>query len=235
LLTPCQNGTTKNIRGVAQDDFNKVLMPMQVAVEREIARYLLASNATAGGFGSSVSAAQAVYAIPSWSIELNEYPRPAAQLLSLVGSVAPTFLLAAAMFVFSIQIFNVVQERELKLRSSMRVMGVSDAVWWLSWVLWDICFTNVLEALLICAFGNAFPFDLFRRNQFSVVFIHFWLFLCSLTGLGYFMSTFIAKANGATFAGFTIFLFGFIFQLIGKYLSSLRLRLRVFVCVCVGA
>ena len=30
-------------------------------------------------------------------------------------------------------------------------------------------------------------------------------------------------------------LFGFIFQLIGKYLSSLRLRLHVFVCVCVGA
>jgi ABC-type Na+ transport system ATPase subunit NatA len=188
---------------------------MQVAAEREIARYLGAVvTPPASGFGAAVTPAAARATIPTWDINLAEFPHPAESSFSLVGVIAPTFLLAAAMFVFTIQIFNVVLERELKLRSSMRVMGVSDGVWWLSWILWELCVTNVISALLICAFGNAFPFDLFRRNQFSVVFIHFWLFEGSLTALGYFLSTFLGKANGSTFVGFTIFLFGFIFQLV---------------------
>ena len=214
-LRTAQNATTKAIRGKIQSDFKLSLMPMQVAAEREIARYIGAVSASQTlNFGDPVTPAQAVAAIPTWDISLAEFAHPAESTFSLVGVIAPTFLLAAAMFVFTIQIFNVVLERELKLRSSMRVMGVSDGVWWLSWVLWELCFTNIISALLICAFGNAFPFDLFRRNQFSVVFIHFWLFEGSLTALGYFLSTFVQKSNGATFVGFTIFLFGFIFQLV---------------------
>ena len=210
-----QNATTKIIRGNIQSDFKLALLPLQVAAEREIARYIAAIAASPTlVFGNTVTPAQAVAAIPTWNINLLEFAHPGESTFSLVGVIAPTFLLAAAMFVFTIQIFNVVLERELKLRSSMRVMGVSDGVWWLSWVLWELCFTNIISALLICAFGNAFPFDLFRKNQFSVVFIHFWLFEGSLTALGYFLSTFVQKANGATFVGFTIFLFGFIFQLV---------------------
>lgn len=142
------------------------------------------------------------------------FAHPPATSFSYVGVVSPTFLLAAAMFTFTVQIFNVVLERETKLRSAMRVMGVSDGVWWTSWALWDVCVVDVLSALLICAFGAAFQFDLFLHNQFSVLFLHFWLFECSLTGLGYFLSTFVGKSNNATIAGFTIFLFGFIFQLV---------------------
>ena len=213
------NASWKFIRSVAQDDFNLFVLPMQVAIEREIARYLAATSSTwnTNAWGSSATAvtpAQAAAAIPTWSISTSQFAHPAESSFSLVGAVAPTFLLAAAMFVFTTQVYNLVIERELKLRSSMRVMGVSDGVWWLSWALWDVCVTNVVSALLICAFGNAFPFDLFRRNQFSVVFIHFWLFEASLTALGYFLSTFIGKAAGSTFMGFTIFLFGFIFQLV---------------------
>ena len=209
------NGTWKRIRGVSQDDFKLVVMPMQVAAEREIARYFAAvQQSPTLNFGDAVTPTVAVAAIPTWSISLSEFAHPAEATFSLVGAIAPTFLLAAAMFVFTIQIFNIVQERELKLRSSMRVMGVSDGVWWLSWLLWDLLFTNIVSALLICAFGNAFPFDLFRNNQFSVVFIHFWLFEASLTALGYFLSTLVDKAAGSTFIGFTIFLFGFIFQLV---------------------
>jgi len=214
-LSHAQNASTKIIRGVTQNDFKVTLMPLQVAAEREIARYIGAVTVSPTLiFGSVVTAAQAVAAIPTWDITLSEFAHPGENSFSLVGVIAPTFLLAASMFVFTIQIFNVVLERELKLRSSMRVMGVSDGVWWLSWVLWEVCFTNIISALLICAFGNAFPFALFRNNQFSVVFIHFWLFESSLTALGYFLSTFVQKANGATFVGFTIFLFGFIFQLV---------------------
>jgi len=190
------NASTKLNRGVVQDDFNFALLPIQVAVEREIVRYLSGRTEL------------------SWDVGVGQFPRPAADSFSLVGTIAPTFLLAAAMFTFTIQIFNVVQERELKLRSSMRVMGVSDLVWWLSWVLWDVFFTNILQALTICSFGCAFPFDLFRKNQFSVVFVHFWLFEVSLTGLAYFLSTFVRKSAGATVFGFVIYLFGFIFQII---------------------
>ena len=105
-------------------------------------------------------------------------------------------------------------ERELKLRESMRVMGLYDSMWWLSWLAWEAVVMNFISSIFIVCFGMAFQFDLFLHNSFGVLFFHFWLFELSMTALGFFLSTFLARASSGTNAGFIIFLFGFILMLV---------------------
>lgn len=262
----CRNGTVKFVRGVFEDPNFFNLMPVQVAVERSIARYFYALRT-----GNSPRSLQ-------WEISTSEFAHPAKDPFSFVGIIAPTFLLAAAMFTFVVQVSNVVLERETKLRESMRVMGLYDSMFWLSWLAWECIVVNFISSLTIVICGLIFQFDLFLKNDFGVLIFLFWFFelaravsahpsaaqlrspvlprasccaavpfsmhrfssasplgstlrifpllsrspslpmpplpLQAMTGLGYFLSTFVSKASGATFMGFIIFLFGFIIMLV---------------------
>ena len=51
-----------------------------------------------------------------WNVSFKEFSHPSIDVLSIVGFIAPTFLLAASMFGFVIQMSDIVIERELKLR-----------------------------------------------------------------------------------------------------------------------
>lgn len=197
------NGTVKYVRGEFEDPNFYIQMPLQVAVERSIARYLY-TNKFPNAQPTDLQ----------WDIQTSEFAHPAVSPFSYVGVISPTFLLAAAMFTFVIQVSNVILEREMKLRESMRVMGLYDSMYWLSWLAWEVVVMNFISSIFIVCFGMIFQFDLFLRNSFGVLFFHFWLFELAMTGLGFFLSTFLAKANSGTFVGFIVFLFGFILMLI---------------------
>lgn len=64
-----------------------------------------------------------------WDVSFTEFAHPAIETFSAFGSVGPTFLLAAAMFGFVIQISNLVTERELKLRQVSH--DIVDSLLWL--------------------------------------------------------------------------------------------------------
>jgi hypothetical protein len=51
-----------------------------------------------------------------WNPSFTEFAHPAISTASTVGQVGPSFLLAAAMFGFVIQISNLVLEKEMRLR-----------------------------------------------------------------------------------------------------------------------
>lgn len=200
------NGTVKFVRGVFEDPNFFNLMPLQVAVERSIARFMY--NRTYGTSASDIGSSLA------WEVSTSEFAHPAKDPFSFVGIIAPTFLLAAAMFTFVVQVSNVVIERETKLRESMRVMGLNDSMFWLSWLAWETIVVNFISSLTIVIWGLIFQFDLFHKNSFGVLIFLFWFFELAMTGLGFFLSTFVSKASGATFMGFIIFLFGFIIMLV---------------------
>lgn len=52
----------------------------------------------------------------SWNVKFSEFAHPNIETFSAVGTVGPTFLLAAIMFGFVVQMSNLVGEKELKLR-----------------------------------------------------------------------------------------------------------------------
>lgn len=192
------NSTSVTKRGHTEDPTFKFQIPLQIAAEREIARSLLGDP----NFG--------------WTVGLKEFAHPATETFSVVGQAGQTFFLAVAMFGFVFQISSLVTEKELKLRQAMSMMGLYESAYWLSWLTWE-AFLTLIAALFTVLFGMMFQFDFFLHNSFAVLFLVFFLFQLSMLGFAFMISTFISKSSSATTVGFSIFIIGFLTQLVTQF------------------
>lgn len=192
------NSTAANRRGQFEDPTFKFQIPLQIAAEREIARSLIGDP----NF--------------SWVVSLKEFAHPAVQTFSAVGTVGPTFFLAIAMFGFVFQISSLIAEKELKLRQAMTMMGLFDTAYWLSWLTWEGIIA-LLSSVITVLFGMMFQFDFFLNNSFPVVFLLFFLFQLNMIGFAFMLSAFISKASSSTTVGFSIFIVGFLTQLVTAF------------------
>ncbi|XP_059638775.1 ABC transporter A family member 2-like [Cornus florida] len=192
------NSTPLAKRGLYEDPTFKFQIPLQIAAEREIARSLIGDP----NF--------------SWVVSLKEFAHPAFEIFSAVGSVGPTFFLAIAMFGFVFQISSLIAEKELKLRQAMTVMGLYDTAYWLSWLTWEGIIT-FLSSLITVLFGMMFQFDFFLKNSFAVVFLLFFLFQFNMVGFAFMLSAFISKSSSSTTVGYSIFIVGFLTQLVTSF------------------
>jgi hypothetical protein len=95
------NATVNAVRGFFTDPNQAIVLPAQNAVQREISRYI-ATSLSKPGF--------------EWNVDYKEFPHPALQTFSTVGTIGPLFFFSALLFSFVIQISALVSERELKLR-----------------------------------------------------------------------------------------------------------------------
>jgi hypothetical protein len=59
-----------------------------------------------------------------YEVVLVPFPHPTLQVLDVIGTVGPFFFFGALMFNFVVQIGQIVAENKLKLRQSMKVMGL---------------------------------------------------------------------------------------------------------------
>uniref|UniRef100_A0A0D6R137 ABC transporter domain-containing protein n=1 Tax=Araucaria cunninghamii TaxID=56994 RepID=A0A0D6R137_ARACU len=192
------NSTSKLKHGIYEDTLFKFQIPFHLAAEREIARYLVGDSSL------------------SWTIALKEFAHPAIGRFSAVGTIGPTFLLAAAMFGFVIQVSSVVAEKELRLRQAMSMMGLYDSVYWFTWLIWEGLLTLVSTIFLIL-FGMLFRFNFFLKNDFKVLFLMFFLFQFNMIGFAFMISSFISKSSSATTVGFSVFIVGFLTQLVTTF------------------
>ncbi|XP_059443724.1 ABC transporter A family member 2-like isoform X2 [Corylus avellana] len=189
------NSTPASVRGNYEDPTFKFQIPLQIAAEREIARYLIGDPSF------------------SWNVGFKEFAHPAVQTFSAVAAAGPTFFLAAVMFSFVIQISSLITEKELKLRQAMNMMGLYDSAYWLSWLTWE-GFLTLLSSLFLVLFGMIFQFDFFLNNSFAVVYLVFFLFQLNMIGFAFMLSSFINKSSSSTTVGFSIFIVGFMTQLV---------------------
>ncbi|KAJ6676811.1 ATP-BINDING CASSETTE TRANSPORTER SUBFAMILY A ABCA [Salix viminalis] len=189
------NSTPVVRRGQYEDPTFKFQIPLQIAAEREIARSIIA--------------------VPTynWKVGLTEYAHPAKAAFSAVATVGPAFFLAFTMFGFVLQITNLVAEKELKLRQAMNMTGLYESAYWTSWIIWEGIITFI-SSLLLVLFGMMFQFDFFKKNNFGVLFLVFLLFQVNMIGFAFMLSTFISKASSGTTMGFSIFIVGFMTQII---------------------
>ncbi|XP_010931289.1 ABC transporter A family member 2 isoform X2 [Elaeis guineensis] len=192
------NSTPVAKRGNYEDPTFKFQIPLQVAAEREIARSLIGDP----NF--------------SWEVGFKEFAHPATETFSAVGTAGPTFFLAIAMFGFVFQISSLVAEKELRLRQAMSIMGLYESAYWLSWLTWE-AFLTLLAALFTVLFGMMFQFDFFLNNSFAVLFVMFFLFQLNMVAFAFMISTFISKSSAATTVGFSIFIVGFLTQLVTTF------------------
>jgi ABC-type Na+ transport system ATPase subunit NatA len=149
--------------------------------------------------------------VSQYNVDIRRYPKPQVLTFTAVSASSPFLFFAALMFNFVIQVGAVVQEKELKLRESMRVMGLLDSSYWLSWSLVNVLMA-VIASLLLCAAGAAFQFKFFLTNDFLTYFILFILFGVSMIPLSFVVSTLLDTSATATTLGFVIFLVGSLVQ-----------------------
>ncbi|KAI3807454.1 hypothetical protein L1987_23382 [Smallanthus sonchifolius] len=192
------NSTPVAKRGDFEDPTFKFQLPLQIAAEREIARSLIGDP----GF--------------SWVVNLKEFAHPVVETFSSVGTVGPSFFLAIAMFGFVLQISSLIVEKELKLRQAMAMMGLYDTAYWLSWLTWEGIIT-LLSSLFTVLFGMMFQFDFFLHNSFAVVFFVFFLFQLNMVGFAFMFSSFISKSTSSTSVGFSIYIVGFLTQVVTAF------------------
>ncbi|KAJ8620984.1 hypothetical protein MRB53_029513 [Persea americana] len=192
------NSTPIAKRGHFEDPTFKFQIPLQIAAEREIARSLIGDP----NF--------------SWVVRLKEFAHPAVETFSAVGTSGPTFFLAIAMFGFVFQISSLITEKELKLRQAMSIMGLYESAYWSSWLTWE-AFLALLASLFSVLFGMMFRFDFFLHNSFVVLFLVFFLFQFNMIGFAFMISTFISRSSSATTVGFSIFIIGFLTQLVTTF------------------
>jgi len=79
---------------------------------------------------------------------------------------------------------RIVSEKGSRIRESMRMMGLSDTAFWLTWFTYYIIVTTIIT-LLVCIILS---FRALKYSNFGVIFIFFWLYGFSLFGFIVFMS-----------------------------------------------
>jgi hypothetical protein len=95
---------------------------------------------------------------------VNACPKNPDQTFSNMG---PIFLLVPMTVIFFTTLNTIVGEKEKNLKDYMEISGLMPVVFWLSHFL--IIGLNVLfTALVLCLFGLAFGFSLFKNSDFSV-------------------------------------------------------------------
>ncbi|KAL9667406.1 hypothetical protein QQ045_001763 [Rhodiola kirilowii] len=111
---------------------------------------------------------------------------------------------------------TLIGEKELKLRQAMTMMGLYDSAYWVPWLTWEGIVT-LLSSLFTVLFGMMFQFDFFLNNSFAVVFLVFFLFQLNMIGFAFMLSAFISKSSSSTTVGFSIFIVGFLTQLVTAF------------------
>ncbi|MEW5309052.1 MAG: hypothetical protein WDW38_000964 [Sanguina aurantia] len=197
------NTSQKFFKGQYQDPNTFVQLPLQSAVQREIARYLLSQdpNPTTAAVASSLT----------WNAGYRVFAHPTIATTSVLSQVLGPFVFAACMFSFITQIGTVVTEKSRGCASALRTMGMTDAAYWLSWGAWEVTL-SFLIAHIIAIFGLILQFNLFLKNSYGILFFLFFLFQLAMSSLGFVIAAFLAKTQIAVYLGFVVFIVGWVMQ-----------------------
>lgn len=142
----------------------------------------------------------------------------------VVAAAGAFWFYVPSMIIFFVLLTEIVLEKEKSLRVGMKMMGLSDSVYWVSWFAYAFIF-SILSTLVLMASGSAFQFEFFLNSTPVATFLLFFMFSNSVTTMAFFLTTLIQSSATAQTLGYSIVLIGFVFQVIlasgCKLLSSI--------------
>ena len=114
-----------------------------------------------------------------------------------VGGFAITILIYMVMAFapyITVLLVNLVQEKELKLKELLRIMGTSDIAYWLSWIITYavIMLVAVLILNAITILGN-----IFSNSNYIVIVIICYLYGLSIIAMSFMFTPFFKSAKSA--------------------------------------
>ena len=100
-------------------------------------------------------------------------------------------------------ISQIVSEKESKARESMKMMGLTDFSYWLSWWVYYLIIVTIISALCILVLS----FNVIKYSNRGLIFLFFWIYGLSLFGLAVFLQSFFSSSRVAAITG-TLVYFG---------------------------
>ena len=123
--------------------------------------------------------------------------------LMIMSGMLPFFMLLIYILPMYRLISSIVSEKESKARESMKMMGLNDFSYWLSWWVYYMVITTIISGLCI----GVLSINVLKYSNRGLVFLIFWVYGLSLFGLAVFLSSFFSRARVAAIAG-TLVYFG---------------------------
>ena len=133
---------------------------------------------------------------PEYSLDANNFQ-------AIIGTVLALFYMLAFLYPFSRFIRGLVLEKEEKIKEGMKIMGLSDAVYALSWLIT----LTIQSSITTCGILLVTRSSVFEYSDDAVIFLYFFSFSVSVVMFTFLLATFFSKAKSAAILG-TIIFFG---------------------------
>ena len=125
---------------------------------------------------------------------------------SVVNNLGGPYFLFIPMTFFVMVLIEIVREKELKLRRSLIVIGLSNTSFWLSWILTSIIFSFILSITFLFFVTYILKWELFLNTPFFIMLTLFFWFILDMQIMAIFLSTIISTIKGAYTWGFAVIL-----------------------------
>ena len=144
-------------------------------------------------------------------------PHPQLQsALSAFQQFGAFMMFGALMIGFVYFLMLLVNDKELKLRESLKMIGLTQSIFFVaSWTVFLAVAT--LLVLLLIAFGAAFQFSFYLKNSFGCVFFTYWIFSLSLICWAFFFYVFVRRTSQVSLASFVFFILSYVIASGGSY------------------
>jgi len=125
---------------------------------------------------------------------------------STMATLLPTFFTFAFIFPFSFIVKQIVEEKSLGLKEGLRIVGLTDGIFWASW-----CVTYVIEFFISAVFLTIVMSTWVFTNS-SGTLLFFWMlgWMFSMISFACLLSTFFSNPKTSGIMSFVIFWAGFI-------------------------
>eukprot|EP01133_Synstelium_polycarpum_P012374 gene12374-14517_t len=197
------NTDTKDSMATSRDYFTTGFSTLQLAVDQSILMSL--ANYTEG-----VIVYNQLFPDPYTEV-WQQWRRARDEIYITVAGI----FITAALFMFSFRLVTeLVIEKETKIREGMKMMGMSDMAYFLSWNITSLYISVPVTFLIIVALKVT---QIIYHANFGVVLVLFFLYLFTLLLLGNILSLFFDKSK---FAGLLSYFFVLILAVAGIFVAK---------------
>ncbi|KAL4492594.1 hypothetical protein ABPG72_007707 [Tetrahymena utriculariae] len=125
------------------------------------------------------------------------------------GNMA-TFLVLPLIVVFLRMSSTIMTEKEKKIREGMRIMGMQDTPFYLSWITWYMIIYTVISIVVTLILKES----VYKKSDITLIFVWHWLFSMTLIAQSLFITTFFTNAKLGNIVAMVFYLLMFMFKFI---------------------
>ena len=198
MVTPCTLCGSCN--SLSKHGMHGRLGAIQQAVDAAIISYVAYKN---GMPNVDVNMGASVGVFEVYTGSNNLFNSASSNIVAIAGPV----MLVCGVTVTALMMLNLVTtEKYNKLLGALRSVGVSEGAHWLSWFSIFIVLSFVM-AIVTASFGMLSHISLFSKCEWSVHFIAFFMFMCSMGAMSIWLGSFVARPVWVNVVSFMMFSF----------------------------